>query len=172
MAVVSSASTSLDGYVAKADNTIGELFDWLGNGSVEIETASPGITMHLSPASAAHWRAWTGSLGALVLGRTLFDITDGWGGRHTLDVPVVVVTHEVTGHPPALPGTPGSAAGWAVEHGRHVVEQLRSAVEGAALDELEPHVGVAVVDAVLPGHPGDHREHDQAEPVDEPRGEQ
>ena len=60
--VVSSAMMSLDGYVAKADNTIGELFDWLGNGSVEIETASPGITMHLSPASAAHWRGWTGSL--------------------------------------------------------------------------------------------------------------
>ena len=28
-------------------------------------------------------------------GRTLFDFTDGWGGRHTLDVPVVVVTHRV-----------------------------------------------------------------------------
>ena len=37
----------------------------------------------------------TGSLGALVCGRVLFDITDGWGGRHTMDVPVVVVTHEV-----------------------------------------------------------------------------
>jgi dihydrofolate reductase len=35
------------------------------------------------------------SLGALVCGRTLFDFTDGWGGRHTLDVPVVVVTHRV-----------------------------------------------------------------------------
>jgi dihydrofolate reductase len=35
------------------------------------------------------------SLGALVCGRTLFDVTDGWQGRHTLDVPVVVVTHRV-----------------------------------------------------------------------------
>jgi dihydrofolate reductase len=35
------------------------------------------------------------SVGALVCGRTLFDRTDGWGGRHTLDVPVVVVTHRV-----------------------------------------------------------------------------
>ena len=31
----------------------------------------------------------------IVCGRTLFDFTDGWGGRHTIDAPVVVVTHEV-----------------------------------------------------------------------------
>ena len=31
----------------------------------------------------------------LVCGRTLFDFTDGWGGRHTMGVPVVVVTHQV-----------------------------------------------------------------------------
>ena len=35
------------------------------------------------------------SLGALVCGRTLFDVAEGWQGRHTLDVPVVVVTHRV-----------------------------------------------------------------------------
>lgn len=29
------------------------------------------------------------------MGRTLFDVTDGWQGRHTLDVPIVVVTHRV-----------------------------------------------------------------------------
>jgi dihydrofolate reductase len=34
-------------------------------------------------------------LGALVCGRTLFDVAEGWQGRHTLDVPVVVVTHRV-----------------------------------------------------------------------------
>ena len=28
-------------------------------------------------------------------GRTLFDVTDGWDGTHTIDVPVVVVTHQV-----------------------------------------------------------------------------
>ena len=33
-------------------------------------------------------------LGALLVGRTLFDITDGWHGRHPLGVPVVVLTHE------------------------------------------------------------------------------
>ncbi len=91
--VVAQASMSLDGYIAKADNSIGRLFDWLQAGDVEVPTASDGITFRLTPASAAYWRESTAGLGAIVCGRTLFDFTDGWGGRHTMDVPVVVVTH-------------------------------------------------------------------------------
>jgi dihydrofolate reductase len=93
--VIANASMSLDGYIAKDDNTIGRLFDWLQNGDVAIGTASEGITLHLSPPSAEHWKRWMSSLGALICGRTLFDFTDGWDGRHTIDVPVIVVTHEV-----------------------------------------------------------------------------
>ena len=93
--VIANASMSLDGYIAKDDNTIGRLFDWLQNGSVEVPTVDDRITFHLSPPSAEYWQQWVGGLGALVCGRTLFDFTDGWGGRHTMDVPVVVVTHSV-----------------------------------------------------------------------------
>ena len=49
----------------------------------------------LSPQSVEHWRKWVSSVGAIVCGRTLFDVAAGWNGRHTLDVPVVVVTHRV-----------------------------------------------------------------------------
>ena len=93
--VISSAAMSLDGYIAKDDNTIGRLFDWLQNGSVEVPSASGDITFHMSPPSAEYWKQWVDGLGALVCGRTLFDFTGGWSGRHTVDVPVVVVTHEV-----------------------------------------------------------------------------
>jgi dihydrofolate reductase len=93
--VIASASMSLDGYIAKQDNTIGRLFDWLQNGEVEFPTVNPDLTFHLSRASIDYWQAWVDSLGALVIGRTLFDFTGGWGGRHTMDAPVVVVTHEV-----------------------------------------------------------------------------
>ena len=93
--VIASASMSLDGYIAKQDNTIGQLFDWLQNGSVETPTVDDRITFHLSAASAEYWNGWVDGLGALVCGRTLFDFTDGWGGMHTMGVPVVVVTHEV-----------------------------------------------------------------------------
>jgi dihydrofolate reductase len=93
--VVAQAIMSLDGYIAKPDNTIGRLFDWLQNGEVAITTPATDFAVHLTPQSAEHWRAWVSSIGALICGRTLFDVTNGWNGRHTLDVPVVVVTHQV-----------------------------------------------------------------------------
>jgi dihydrofolate reductase len=93
--VTSSASMSLDGYIARNDNTIGQLFDWLQNGDVEVPTVDDRITFHMSPTSAAYWRSWMDGIGALVCGRTLFDFTAGWGGQHTMGVPVVVVTHEI-----------------------------------------------------------------------------
>ena len=93
--VIASASMSLDGYIAKEDNTIGRLFDWLQNGTVEFPTVNEDITLHLSPPSAQYLKQWLDGLGAIVCGRTLFDFTGGWGGTHTLDVPVVVVTHQI-----------------------------------------------------------------------------
>src|SRR5580698_9107503 len=74
--VIASASMSLDGYIAKDDNTIGRLFDWYQGGEVEFLTATEGITFHLSPKSAEYWGRWVSGLGALVCGRTLFDFTD------------------------------------------------------------------------------------------------
>lgn len=93
--VVSSAMMSLDGYIARDDNTIGRLFDCLQNGEIEVHTPSEDITFHQTPRSAKYWSQWFSQIGALICGRTLFDYTDGWGGRHTMDVPVVVVTHHV-----------------------------------------------------------------------------
>lgn len=93
--VVANAAMSLDGFIATHNNTIGRLFDWLQNGEVEVPTVTPGLTFHLTPVSHDYWQRWVSSLGALVCGRTLFNVTDGWDGRHTMDVPVVVVTHEV-----------------------------------------------------------------------------
>ncbi|MET7280415.1 dihydrofolate reductase family protein [Kribbella sp. NPDC005582] len=93
--VQAQANMSLDGYVAKQDNSIGRLFDWLQNGDVAVPTPAGDFTIHLTPTSAEHLGRWVSGLGALVCGRTLFDVAQGWNGRHTLDVPVVVVTHQV-----------------------------------------------------------------------------
>jgi len=93
--VQAQAIMSLDGYVAKEDNTIGRLFDWLQNGEVAIPTPAQDFEVHLTQPSAAYWQRWVSSLGALVCGRTLFDVAEGWQGRHTLNVPIVVVTHHV-----------------------------------------------------------------------------
>jgi dihydrofolate reductase len=92
--VTAQAIMSLDGYIAKQDNSIGRLFDWLQNGEVEFRDPAGKMTFRLGTASAEYWHQWVASVGALICGRTLFDVTDGWDGRHNFDVPVVVVTHE------------------------------------------------------------------------------
>ena len=91
--VVCSASMSLDGFVAHENNDPGRLFDWYEAGDVEVVTASEPAAFHLTPASADYWRDWVGQIGCLVVGRLLFDITDGWKGEHPLGVPFVVLTH-------------------------------------------------------------------------------
>ncbi|MFK4837765.1 dihydrofolate reductase family protein [Microbacterium sp. ZW T2_14] len=92
--VVASASMSLDGFVAHENSDPGRLFDWYEVGDVEVVTASEPASFHLTPTSADYWRDWIGQIGCLVVGRLLFDITEGWKGEHPLGVPFVVLTHE------------------------------------------------------------------------------
>jgi dihydrofolate reductase len=96
--VYTGASMSLDGYISGPNESgFDQLFKWYGNGDVEVPTARPDLTMRMSPVSAEHFRSIVAMSGALVVGRRLFDVTNGWNGRHPMDVPVVVLTHE----PPA-----------------------------------------------------------------------
>ena len=102
--VYSSASMSLDGFIAYNDDNPGALFDWYQAGEIEVATAMDSVTFHLTAPSADYVRELVLRLGAIVVGRRLFDVTDGWVGRHPYDVPVVVMTHE----PPTDWSYPGS----------------------------------------------------------------
>ena len=94
--VVAEMSMSLDGFVADESDGVQELFGWYGNGEVEVPTADPRWTFKVSPASAEHLRpAFSGAVGALVCGRRIFDLTEGWGGRHPIGAPVFCVSHSV-----------------------------------------------------------------------------
>jgi len=83
---------SLDGFIAKPDGDVGALFDWYSGGDVEVRYPG-GMLVKVTPASAAFIREVHFAAGAIVTGRRLFDITNGWEGQHPLDVPVFVVTH-------------------------------------------------------------------------------
>jgi len=131
--VISSASMSLDGFIANFDNTIGNLFDWFESGDVEVGTTVEGFVFHLTPQSAEYWRAWTANLGVLVVGREVFDVTDGWQGNHPLGTPVVVLTHE----PPTDWSYPGS------ETFHFVTDGIEAAVALAQQIAGEKDVGVA-----------------------------
>ena len=102
--VYSSASMSLDGFIAYDDNDPGALFDWYQAGDIEMTTAMQDLTFHVTEPSHDYLRDLTLALGAIVVGRRLFDVTDGWKGRHPYDVPIVVMTHE----PPADWSYPGA----------------------------------------------------------------
>jgi dihydrofolate reductase len=92
--VTTGATMSIDGYIAgPAESGFDLLFQWYGNGDVEIPTGHPDMTFRTSAASAEHLRKLNASLGALVVGRHLYDVTNGWGGRHPLDMTTVVLTH-------------------------------------------------------------------------------
>lgn len=57
----------------------------------------PELVFHVPEASAKHIRENFPKVGALVSGRRLFDITNGWNGTHPVGgVPVVVVSHSVS----------------------------------------------------------------------------
>jgi len=130
--VIASASMSLDGFVAHQDDNPGPIFDWYTSGDVVVPTTMADLTFTLTPQSADYWRSWVSSLGALVVGRRLFDITDGWGGNHPLGVPVVVVTHE-------------RPADWSYPGGEHFhfVADVRAAIARAQQIAGEKNVGVA-----------------------------
>jgi dihydrofolate reductase len=94
--VYTGASMSLDGYISgPGESGFEHLFKWYGNGEIAVPTADPAMTMQMTETNVAHWNATTGMTGAIVVGRKLFDYTNGWGGNHPLGVPVVVLTHSV-----------------------------------------------------------------------------
>jgi dihydrofolate reductase len=102
--VVTQASMSLDGYIADPSDAVGPLFDWYGNGEVEFTGADPDRVFHVSAASAGYLRRAWADVAAGVIGRRLFDLTNGWNGRPPVGEAVFVVTHR----PPDDWGFPGA----------------------------------------------------------------
>jgi dihydrofolate reductase len=94
--VTTGATMSIDGYIAGPDESgFDLLFQWYNNGDVEIATGDPNMTFRTSAASARHLQELKEGLGALLVGRHLYDFVNGWGGRHPLDVTTVVLTHRL-----------------------------------------------------------------------------
>jgi dihydrofolate reductase len=91
--VTMQASMSLDGYIADPSDGVGPLFDWYGNGDVELTGADPDRVFRVSAASADYLRSAWADIRAGVIGRRLFDLTNGWNGRPPVGEAVFVVTH-------------------------------------------------------------------------------
>ena len=88
--VVMHNAVSVDGFIADDNDQVGPLFDWLSIGDVEVVE---GGTVRVSQASAGHVQPMLASIGSMVIGRHLFDITNGWEGTPPAGEHVVVVSH-------------------------------------------------------------------------------
>jgi dihydrofolate reductase len=92
--VIVQASMSLDGFIADTNDQVGPLFDWFDNGEVEFSGSDPSMVFHISPVSADYLRKAWSNIAVDVIGRRLFDITNGWNGQPAVGDAVVVVTHQ------------------------------------------------------------------------------
>ena len=89
--VVMYSSVSVDGFVADEDDQPGPLFDWLASGDVPLDESG---VLTVSRTSYDHVRPYWDQIGVTIVGRHVFDLTDGWDGTPPSGIDhVVVVTH-------------------------------------------------------------------------------
>jgi dihydrofolate reductase len=88
--VIMHAVVSVDGYIADRNDEVGPLFDWYFNGTEEIVDGGP---FKVSPASLAYVRPMWDRLGATVMGRHLFDLTNGWEASPPAGDHLIVISH-------------------------------------------------------------------------------
>src|SRR6266536_2579835 len=91
--VVMQAVVSVDGYIAYPDDTVAPLFDWYGNGDTELSAKASGWTFRVSRTSADYVQPFWDAIKVVVIGRHLFDTTNGWDGNPAAGDELVVVTH-------------------------------------------------------------------------------
>lgn len=99
---------------------------------------NPDVQFRLTEPDYRYMRDFVEGIGVSVIGRRLFDLTDGWGGRHPFDKPIVVVTHSVpqpwvAAHPdaPFTFATDGLPA--AIERARAIAGDLNVSVTAGKL---------------------------------------
>jgi dihydrofolate reductase len=136
--LVAIMSMSLDGFVADANDGVGEVFDWyMNSGDVEFNTGGGDpMTFRVSEPSAKHLRQLWSELGGVLTGRRTFEVAQGWGGNHAWG-PAFVLTHEI---PDGWP-RPNSTV-------HFVTDGLESAVKQARAAAGEKAVGVHGADTI------------------------
>jgi len=88
--VMMHAAVSVDGFIADENDQVGPLFDYYGNGDVAVVD---GGQIKVSQVSAGYLRPMLAGIGAMVIGRHLFDMTNGWEGTPPAGDHVIVVSH-------------------------------------------------------------------------------
>lgn len=146
-AVIANMSMSLDGFVEDRHGSVAEVFRWYTAGPVATTAAGDGREFRTDRAGAERLEEAFAATGAVVCGRTLYDLTGGWGGRHPTGAPVVVVTHRPPDeHPPTCSFvTAGVAA--AVARARELAGDATVAV--ASADVARQCLDLGLLDGIV-----------------------
>jgi len=90
--VVMQPVVSVDGFIALPDDTVGPMFDWFFNGDAEVRP-NDSWQFKVSRASADYVQPFWNEVKVIVIGRHLFDTTDGWSGVPADGDHLVVISH-------------------------------------------------------------------------------
>ena len=94
--VIMHAVTSVDGFIADEHDQVGPLFDWYFQGDLPILDADGRPRdggFRVGPRSQDYVSSLWNRIGATVMGRHLFDLTNGWEARPPAGDHLVVVSH-------------------------------------------------------------------------------
>ncbi len=93
--VIAGFSMSIDGFVADADDGVDDVFKWYSAGGTDSEVMAGDEAIGMTREAAESIEEAGRAAGALVTARRTFDLAHAWGGKHPMDVPMVVLTHSV-----------------------------------------------------------------------------
>ncbi|MBD0735168.1 dihydrofolate reductase family protein [Streptomyces sp. CBMA29] len=118
---------SVDGFIADSNDEVGPLHEWYFSGDTPITPAddqqydhsATGTAFRVSPVSAAYVRSMWEAIGVIVMGRTLFDLVNGWEGHPPAGDHVVVVSNRP------------KPEGWHPEASYHFVGDVTAAIDKA-----------------------------------------
>src|SRR6202035_4483882 len=77
------------------DDSVEHVFKWYSAGGTDAEVMAGDEAIKTSREGAEFIEEAGRGAGVLVTARRTFDIANAWGGKHPMDVPMVVVTHNV-----------------------------------------------------------------------------
>jgi dihydrofolate reductase len=93
--VIAGFSMSLDGFVADPDDGTEHVFKWYSAGGTDAEVMAGDHAFGMMREAAEFIEEAGRGAGVLVTARRTFDTAHAWGGKHPMDVPMVVVTHRI-----------------------------------------------------------------------------
>lgn len=142
---------SLDGFVAGPNDDTQHVFAWMTRGDTDytLGTGETAFELKIAAESVAMLEDARNTIGAVVAGRRLYELTQGWGGHHPIGAPVVVVTRQpspewVQEHWPVTFVTDGVAS--ALERAKEIAGEKAVAVASPTL--VQQCLGAGLLDEI------------------------